>query len=85
MPRDKSKTGKSKRSGQKRLDNESKPIEDDWEIKGWINSTERGKVFTISDVDGNLIGYARASTMERLIDGEIKGCPIKTPIEDDEE
>lgn len=66
----------------------SKKVEeykDDWEIVGWLSSTKNGKVYTVSEPQtakgdsGDLIGFVRAESLERLVDGEINGVPIKRP------
>ena len=57
---------------------ESESGKDDWEIVGWVNDT-KGKVLSVSDANGNLIGYIAKSTYAKFEAEQIDGMPIKLP------
>jgi hypothetical protein len=42
---------------------------------GWISSTSKG-VYTVKDAENNLLGFANKQMLEKLIRGDIRGCPI---------
>lgn len=66
---------RTKNKRQKKIDSD-----DDWIIEGWVNPTKSGKVYTVSMGEGDdaqLIGFIRASTLEKLVDGDAKAAPIK--------
>lgn len=54
-------------------------MDDIWVVSGWIN--------TMKDADGNaredifrvnISGIVHRQTLEKLLDGQVSGCPIKT-------
>jgi len=51
----------------------------DWEIVGWLNTTEKGKVVTVKDDDGALIGFILVDSLKKLAQKKVSGVPIKRP------
>ena len=62
---------------------EEKPSqkEDDFNLVGWVGRTGKGKVVTVKDDENNLLGFVHVGTLKKLLEGKIKGAPIKTPKE----
>ena len=53
---------------------------DDFEVTAWINATKNGKAFTVKDAKtGQLIGFVAVASIERLLEGKIKGSAVKIP------
>lgn len=79
------KAPKGKGKAQKKLDDEA-PV-DDWEVKGWLNTTRNGQVITVKllddpddpESDSTLLGFVRVTTLKKLVYGDIQGVPMKLP------
>ena len=84
------------RKDRKSVEDYEKDGDDDgWAIELWINSTKAGKVLAVSKPatpkqkkagkSGDLVGFVSVKGIERVLDDEINGIPVKSPPEDDDD
>lgn len=60
----------------------TQPKADDWTLKGWLNVSKSGSMIKVSLGEGEqaeFIGLVSVKQAERMLNGEIKGIPIKLP------
>lgn len=54
-------------------------MDDIWVVAGWINTMKDAEGNVREDIFRvNVSGIVHRATLEKLLDGEISGCPIKT-------
>lgn len=53
-----------------------------WPVVGWINESQSGKAYLVWDGEGDtgkLLGSVNKKTLWKLLQGEVRGAPIKAP------
>lgn len=91
MAKNDKKSGRSSRRGQKTIDDNGDDKGDEWKVIGWLNPTKKGKVITLTTPKtedgegGDLMGFIRVDSLERMLDDDIGGTPVKMPPKDDDD
>lgn len=56
---------------------EKKELKTDFPIVGWTSWNKKGTILVVFINDDEYLGFIRPETMQKLLSGEVQGCPIK--------